>query len=56
MDLPKNIISGVLLFVGKTTRPFLRGKEFLWQEGHTIHASEQEAKEETMNMLLYMKP
>ena len=35
----------------KTTRPFLRGKEFLWQEGHTIHASEQEAKEETMNML-----
>ncbi|MGB1097394.1 MAG: aminoacyl--tRNA ligase-related protein, partial [Acholeplasmataceae bacterium] len=35
----------------KTTRPFLRGKEFLWQEGHTIHASKQEAKEETMNML-----
>ncbi len=35
----------------KTTRPFLRGKEFLWQEGHTIHASELEAKEETMNML-----
>ena len=35
----------------KTTRPFLRGKEFLWQEGHTIHASEQEAKDETMGML-----
>ena len=35
----------------KTTRPFLRGKEFLWQEGHTIHATEQEAKEETMEML-----
>ena len=26
----------------KTTRPFLRGSEFLWQEGHTIHASEEE--------------
>lgn len=35
----------------KTTRPFLRGKEFLWQEGHTIHATEQEAKDETMGML-----
>ncbi len=35
----------------KTTRPFLRGKEFLWQEGHTIHATEQEAKDETMEML-----
>lgn len=35
----------------KTTRPFLRGSEFLWQEGHTIHASEQEAREETMRML-----
>lgn len=35
----------------KTTRPFLRGKEFLWQEGHTIHATEQEAKDETIGML-----
>ena len=35
----------------KTTRPFLRGSEFLWQEGHTIHATEEEAKEETMRML-----
>ena len=35
----------------KTTRPFLRGSEFLWQEGHTVHASEQEAREETMRML-----
>ena len=35
----------------KTTRPFLRGSEFLWQEGHTIHATEQEAKEETLKML-----
>lgn len=35
----------------KTTRPFLRGSEFLWQEGHTIHATEQEAKEEVLGML-----
>ena len=35
----------------KTTRPFLRTSEFLWQEGHTVHASEQEAMEETMNKL-----
>ncbi len=35
----------------KTTRPFLRGSEFLWQEGHTMHASEVEAKEETLKML-----
>ena len=35
----------------KTTRPFLRGAEFLWQEGHTMHASEDEAREETIKML-----
>lgn len=35
----------------KTTRPFLRGSEFLWQEGHTIHSSEEEAINETLNML-----
>ena len=35
----------------KTTRPFLRGREFLWQEGHTLHATEQEAREETLQML-----
>ena len=35
----------------KTTRPFLRGSEFLWQEGHTMHASEVEAREETLKML-----
>ena len=35
----------------KTTRPFLRTSEFLWQEGHTVHASEEEAVEETMKML-----
>ena len=35
----------------KTTRPFLRGREFLWQEGHTLHATEQEAREETLHQL-----
>ena len=35
----------------KTTRPFLRGREFLWQEGHTIHATEEEAREETLQQL-----
>ncbi len=35
----------------KTTRPFLRTSEFLWQEGHTLHASEAEAREETLRML-----
>ena len=35
----------------KTTRPFLRGAEFLWQEGHTMHESEEEARTETLKML-----
>ena len=35
----------------KSTRPFLRTSEFLWQEGHTIHATAEEAQEETMKML-----
>ena len=35
----------------KTTRPFLRGSEFLWQEGHTMHSSEEEARKETLQML-----
>ena len=35
----------------KTTRPFLRGSEFLWQEGHTMHASEEEARTEALKML-----
>ena len=35
----------------KTTRPFLRTSEFLWQEGHTAHATEEEAEAETMQML-----
>ncbi len=35
----------------KATRPFLRTSEFLWQEGHTIHATAEEAQEETLQML-----
>lgn len=35
----------------KTTRPFLRSREFLWQEGHTIHETAEEAIEETERML-----
>ena len=39
----------------KTTRPFLRTSEFLWQEGHTVHASAEEAEEETQEMLKIYK-
>lgn len=35
----------------KTTRPFLRSREFLWQEGHTVHATAEEAVAETEQML-----
>ncbi len=35
----------------KATRPFLRTTEFLWQEGHTAHAREEEAREEALRML-----
>ncbi len=35
----------------KETRPFLRSREFLWQEGHTIHATRKEAEEETRRMM-----
>ena len=35
----------------KTTRPFLRTSEFLWQEGHTMHETAEEAMEETRRML-----
>lgn len=40
----------------KETRPFLRSREFLWQEGHTIHSSQEEAENETKQMLeIYKK-
>jgi prolyl-tRNA synthetase len=35
----------------KSTKPFLRTAEFLWQEGHTAHRTEEEAEEETLKML-----
>ena len=35
----------------KTTRPFLRGSEFLWQEGHTVHKDEEEARKEALDIL-----
>ncbi|TRM11329.1 proline--tRNA ligase [Lentibacillus cibarius] len=51
-DLPKlfNQWSNVVRWE-KTTRPFLRSLEFLWQEGHTAHATQEEAEEETAQML-----
>ena len=51
-DLPKlyNQWCSVLRWE-KTSRPFLRHREFLWQEGHTMHATEDEAREETQRML-----
>ena len=51
-DLPKlyNQWCSVLRWE-KTSRPFLRHREFLWQEGHTMHATEEEAREETRQML-----
>jgi len=51
-DLPKlyNQWCSVLRWE-KTTRPFLRHREFLWQEGHTLHATAEEALEETIRML-----
>lgn len=40
----------------KETRPFLRSREFLWQEGHTIHETQEEAEQETKGMLdIYKK-
>ncbi len=51
-DLPKvyNQWCSVLRWE-KTTRPFLRSREFLWQEGHTAHATAEEAEERTLQML-----
>ena len=51
-DLPKlyNQWCSVLRWE-KTSRPFLRHREFLWQEGHTMHATAEEAVAETEQML-----
>ncbi len=52
LDLPKlyNQWCSVMRWE-KTTRPFLRTAEFLWQEGHTMHATAREAIDETIQML-----
>ena len=39
----------------KTTRPFLRTSEFLWQEGHTLHETYEEAEKETLDILQMYK-
>lgn len=51
-DLPKlyNQWANVVRWE-KTTRPFLRTLEFLWQEGHTCHETDEQAHEETVKML-----
>lgn len=51
-DLPKlyNQWCNVLRWE-KETRPFLRSREFLWQEGHTLHATKEEAEKETNQMM-----
>ena len=51
-DLPKlyNQWCNVLRWE-KETRPFLRSREFLWQEGHTIHSTAEEAEKETKQMM-----
>ena len=51
-DLPKKYNQWCNVFRWeKETRPFLRSREFLWQEGHTVHESQKEAEEETKLML-----
>ena len=51
-DLPKNYNQWCsVVRWEKTTRPFLRSREFLWQEGHTVHATAEEAWERTEMML-----
>ena len=51
-DLPKLYNQWCNVFrYEKETRPFLRSREFLWQEGHTVHATEEEAKNETNQMI-----
>ncbi|MEM4164431.1 MAG: proline--tRNA ligase [Nitrososphaerales archaeon] len=52
-DLPLllNFWNSVMRAEIKSTKPFLRTSEFLWQEGHTAHATKEEADEETMKIL-----
>ena len=51
-DLPKLYNQWCNVFrYEKETRPFLRSREFLWQEGHTVHATAEEAIKETIQMM-----
>ena len=51
-DLPKLYNQWCNVFrYERETRPFLRSREFLWQEGHTVHATAEEALEETKRMM-----
>ena len=51
-DLPKLYNQWCNVFrYEKETRPFLRSREFLWQEGHTVHATSEEAIKETYQMI-----
>ena len=57
-DLPLkiNFWNSALRAEIKSTKPFLRNSEFLWQEGHTVHTSQAEAEEEVMKILdIYKK-
>ena len=56
-DLPLllNVWNSVLRAEIKSTKPFLRTSEFLWQEGHTAHATDKEAADEVMSILLLYK-
>ncbi len=57
-DLPVkiNFWNSALRAEIKSTKPFLRTSEFLWQEGHTVHATKEEAEEEVMSILdMYKK-
>jgi len=56
-DLPikLNQWCNIVRWETKATKPFLRTREFLWQEGHTAHATEEEADKEVMDILLIYK-
>ena len=56
-DLPLliNQWCNIVRWETKAAKPFLRNKEFLWQEGHTAHATEKEAEEEVLKMLNFYK-
>ena len=53
-DLPVllNVWNSVLRAEIKSTKPFIRSSEFLWQEGHTAHALESQAEKEVMDILM----